>query len=120
MASRSGTGPAAPGDDGGETPGIVEGQPAGVGHDGGVASHGEDARDALVRQWQAIAAAVVTLDLETPSRVGTAGATGGCTFGFTCAFTRPCYAGSSRPHRTRHAVVNVAASLWPGLTHSPG
>ena len=30
---------------------------------------GEDVRDALVRQWEAIAAAVATVDLEIPSRV---------------------------------------------------
>ena len=113
MASRSGTGPAAPGDDGGETPGIVEGRPAGVGHDGGVASHGEDARDALVRQWQAIAAAVVTLDLETPSRV--AGWRNREVVAHLClqpALLRRFIASAS----TRHAVVNVAASL--AGTHS--
>ena len=41
----------------------------GVRHDGGMARCGEDVRDALVRQWEAIAAAVATVDLEIPSRV---------------------------------------------------
>ena len=34
-----------------------------------MAKHGEEVRDALVRQWQAITAAVATIDPETPSRV---------------------------------------------------
>ena len=113
MASRSGTGPAAPGDDGGETPGIMEGGPAGVGHDGGVASRGEDARDALIRQWQAIAAAVVTLDLETPSRV--AGWRNREVVAHLCL--QPALLGRFiASASTRHAVVTVAASL--AGTHS--
>ena len=34
-----------------------------------MAKHGEEVRDALVRQWQAITAAAATIDLEIPSRV---------------------------------------------------
>jgi len=41
----------------------------GVRHDGGMGRCGEDVRGALVRQWEAIAAAVATVDLEIPSRV---------------------------------------------------
>ena len=41
----------------------------GVRHDGGVARCGEEVRDALLRQWEAIAAAVTAVDLEIPSRV---------------------------------------------------
>jgi mycothiol maleylpyruvate isomerase-like protein len=41
-----------------------------VGHDGEMPMCAEDVRDALVRQWQAIAAAAATIDLEVPSRVG--------------------------------------------------
>jgi hypothetical protein len=41
-----------------------------IGHDGFVATGGDEVRDALVRQWHAIAAAVPHVDLEAPSRVG--------------------------------------------------
>jgi hypothetical protein len=41
-----------------------------VGHDGEMPARAEDVREALVRQWQAIAAAAATIDLEIPSRVG--------------------------------------------------
>jgi hypothetical protein len=78
-----------------------------------VASRGEDARDALVRQWQAIAAAVVTLDLETASRV--AGWRNREVVAHLClqpALLRRFIATAS----TRHAVVTVAANL--AGTHS--
>jgi hypothetical protein len=78
-----------------------------------VASRGEDARDALIRQWQAIAAAVVTLDLETPSRV--AGWRNREVVAHLCL--QPALLGRFiASASTRHAVVTVAASL--AGTHS--
>lgn len=91
----------------------MEGRPAGVRHDGGVARRGEDVRDALVRQWQAIAAAVATIDLETPSRV--AGWRNREVVAHLClqpALLRRFIATAS----TWHAVVTVAANL--AGTHS--
>jgi Mycothiol maleylpyruvate isomerase N-terminal domain len=41
----------------------------GMRHYGRVTACGEDVRDALVRQWQAIAAALPAVDLDVPSRV---------------------------------------------------
>ena len=70
-------------------------------------------RDALVRQWEAIAAAVATVDLETPSRV--AGWRNREVVAHLClqpALLRRFTAAAS----TRHAVVTVAASL--AGTHS--
>ena len=43
--------------------------PWGMRHYGRVTACGEDVRDALVRQWQAIAAALPAVDLDVPSRV---------------------------------------------------
>lgn len=43
--------------------------PHGTRHHGFVPARGEEVRDALERQWQAIAAAVPAVDLEAPSRV---------------------------------------------------
>jgi hypothetical protein len=78
-----------------------------------VASRGEDARDALVRQWQAIAAAVVTLDLETASRV--AGWRNREVVAHLCL--QPALLGRFiASASTRHAVVTVAVSL--AGTHS--
>ena len=78
-----------------------------------MAKHGEEVREALVRQWQAITAAVATLDLETPSRV--AGWRNREVVAHLCLqpillrkFT------ATAP--TQHAVVTVAASL--AGTHS--
>ena len=70
-------------------------------------------RDALVRQWEAIAAAVATVDLETPSRV--AGWRNREVVAHLClqpALLRRFTAAAS----TRHAVVTVAVSL--AGTHS--
>lgn len=112
MASGSDTGPAGPGDDA-EAPDLAEGRPAGVRHDGGVASRGEDVRDALVRQWQAIAAAAATLDLETPSRV--AGWRNREVIAHLCLQpTLLCRFIATTS--TQHAVVTVAANL--AGTHS--
>jgi len=92
---------------------MMDGGPAGIRHDGGVAGRGDDVRDALVRQWEAIAAAVATVDLETPSRV--AGWRNREVVAHLClqpALLRRFIAAAS----TRHAVVTVAASL--AGTHS--
>jgi len=73
-----------------------------------VAKHGEEVRDALVRQWQAIAAAVATIDLETPSRV--AGWRNREVVAHLClqpALLRKFIATAP----TQHAVVTVAPSL---------
>ncbi len=43
--------------------------PCGMRHYGRVSTCGEDVRDALVRQWQAIATALPAVDLDVPSRV---------------------------------------------------
>ena len=78
-----------------------------------MAKHGEEVRDALVRQWQAIAAAVATIDLETPSRV--AGWRNREVVAHLClqpALLRRFIATAP----TQHAVVTVAASL--AGTHS--
>ena len=82
-------------------------------HDGEVAKHGEEVRDALVRQWQAITAAVATIDLETPSRV--ARWRNREVVAHLClqpTLLRKFIATAS----TQHAVVPVAASL--AGTHS--
>ena len=94
-------------------PDMMDGGPAGIRHDGGVAGRGDDVRDALVRQWEAIAAAVATVDLETPSRV--AGWRNREVVAHLClqpALLRRFTAAAS----TRHAVVTVAVSL--AGTHS--
>ena len=78
-----------------------------------MAKHGEEVRDALVRQWQAITAAVATIDLETPSRV--AGWRNREVVAHLClqpTLLRKFIATAP----TQHAVVTVAASL--AGTHS--
>ena len=74
---------------------------------------GDDVRDALVRQWEAIGAAVASVDLEIPSRV--AGWRNREVVAHLClqpALLRRFIATAL----ARHAVVDVAASL--GGTHS--
>ena len=78
-----------------------------------MAKHGEEVRDALVRQWQAIAAAVATIDLEIPSRV--TGWRNREVVAHLClqpTLLRKFIATAP----TQHAVVTVAASL--AGTHS--
>ena len=78
-----------------------------------MAKHGEEVRDALVHQWQAITAAVATIDLETPSRV--AGWRNREVIAHLClqpTLLRKFIATAPR----QHAVVTVAASL--AGTHS--
>ena len=78
-----------------------------------MAKHGEEVRDALVRQWQAITAAVATIDLETPSRV--AGWRNREVVAHLClqpTLLRKFIATAP----AQHAVVTVAASL--AGTHS--
>jgi Mycothiol maleylpyruvate isomerase N-terminal domain len=85
----------------------------GVRHDGEVARRGEDVRDALVRQWEAIAAAAATIDLETPSRVaGWRNREVVAHLSLQPALLRRFIATAS----TQHALVTVAASL--AGTHS--
>ena len=54
----------------GEPQAAVFRAPCGMRHYGRVRTCGEDVRDALVRQWQAIATALPAVDLDVPSRVG--------------------------------------------------
>jgi hypothetical protein len=78
-----------------------------------VAKHGEEVRDALVRQWQAITAAVATIDLETPSRVARwRNREVAAHLCLQPALLRKFIATAP----TQHAVVTVAASL--AGTHS--
>ena len=78
-----------------------------------MAKHGEEVRNALVRQWQAIAAAVATIDLGTPSRV--AGWRNREVVAHLCL--QPALLRKLIPTApTQHGVVTVAASL--AGTHS--
>ena len=78
-----------------------------------MAKHGEEVRDALVHQWQAITAAVATIDLETPSRVaGWRNREVVAHLRLQSALLRKFTATAP----AQHAVVTVAASL--AGTHS--